>query len=173
MKLMQIQMGDCREGVTTLEEVLRVVPLSLFVVRCSACDCEILPAFLFCPFCSAKAANRLALKSRKRSLIGRGEIRLDLCSSLRISRSSCSRFSSLQDLSVTYEGHSEDVATRPPDISTRGMFITTKNFPVGAVLTVSFKLAPFRREISTRAEVRYCLAGLDWVRTSLRFRRSL
>jgi hypothetical protein len=61
------------------------------------------------------------------------------------------RFSSLQDLSVTYEGHSEDVATRPPDISTRGMFInTTRNFPVGAVLTV----------ITTRAEVRYCLAGV-------------
>jgi hypothetical protein len=72
-----------------------------------------------------------------------------------------SRFSSLQDLSVTYEGHSEDVATRPPDISTRGMFInTTKIFPVGAVLTVSFKLAHSGVEISTRAEVRYCLAGV-------------
>lgn len=71
------------------------------------------------------------------------------------------RFSSLQDLSVTYEGHSEDVATRPPDISTRGMFInTTRNFPVGAVLTVNFKLAHSGVEITTRAEVRYCLAGV-------------
>jgi hypothetical protein len=71
------------------------------------------------------------------------------------------RFSSLRDLSVTYEGHSEEVATRPPDISTRGMFInTTKNFPVGAVLTVSFKLAHSGVEVTTRAEVRYCLAGV-------------
>jgi hypothetical protein len=71
------------------------------------------------------------------------------------------RFSSLQDLSVTYEGHSEDVATRPPDISTRGMFInTTRPFPVGAVLTVKFKLAHSGIEINARAEVRYCLAGV-------------
>jgi hypothetical protein len=41
------------------------------------------------------------------------------------------------------------------------MFInTTKIFPVGAVLTVSFKLAHSGVEISTRAEVRYCLAGV-------------
>jgi hypothetical protein len=72
-----------------------------------------------------------------------------------------SRFSSLQDLSVTYEGHSEDVVTRPPDISTRGMFInTTRNFPVGAVLTVKFRLAHTGVDISSRAEVRYCLAGV-------------
>jgi hypothetical protein len=71
------------------------------------------------------------------------------------------RFSSLQDLSVTYEGHSEDIVTRPPDISTRGMFVnTTRIFPVGAVLTVRFKLAHSGIEISTRAEVRYCLAGV-------------
>jgi hypothetical protein len=71
------------------------------------------------------------------------------------------RFSSLRDLSVTYEGHSEDIVTRPPDISTRGMFInTTRNFPVGAILTVRFKLAHSGIEVSTRAEVRYCLAGV-------------
>jgi hypothetical protein len=71
------------------------------------------------------------------------------------------RFSSLRDLSVTYEGHSEDISTRPPDISTRGMFInTTRNFPEGAVLMVRFKLAHSGFEISTRAEVRYCLPGV-------------
>jgi hypothetical protein len=72
-----------------------------------------------------------------------------------------SRFSSLRDLSVTYEGYSEDIATRPPDISTRGMFLnTTRSFPEGAVLSVRFKLAHSGIEISTRAEVRYCLPGV-------------
>jgi hypothetical protein len=71
------------------------------------------------------------------------------------------RFSSLRDLSVTYEGHSEDIVTRPPDISTRGMFInTTRAFPEGAVLMVRFKLAHSGVEVSTRAEVRYCLPGV-------------
>ncbi len=45
------------------------------------------------------------------------------------------RFSSLRDLSVTYEGHSEDVPTHLPDLSTSGMFINTnRTFPEGAVL---------------------------------------
>lgn len=71
------------------------------------------------------------------------------------------RVSSLRDLSVTYEGHSEDVALKPPDISTRGMFInTTRNFPEGAVLNVQFRLGHSGVEVSTRAEVRYCLAGV-------------
>jgi hypothetical protein len=71
------------------------------------------------------------------------------------------RFSSLRDLSVTYEGHSQDVATHPPDISTRGMFFNTnRNFPEGAVLNVRFRLANSGVEIQTRAEVRYCLAGV-------------
>lgn len=71
------------------------------------------------------------------------------------------RFSNLRDLSVTYEGRSEDVVTRPPDVSTRGMFINTvRDFPVGAVLSIRFKLAHSGVEIRTRAEVRYCLAGV-------------
>jgi PilZ domain len=71
------------------------------------------------------------------------------------------RFSSLRDLSVTYEGHSEDIAARPPDISTRGMFInTTRNFPEGAVLNVRFRLAISGFEVHSRAEVRYCLPGV-------------
>jgi hypothetical protein len=41
------------------------------------------------------------------------------------------------------------------------MFInTTRNFPVGAVLAVRFKLARSGVEIQARAEVRYCLAGV-------------
>jgi hypothetical protein len=71
------------------------------------------------------------------------------------------RYSSLRDLSVTYEGDSEDVATRPPDISTQGMFInTSRNFPEGAVLNVQFRLAETGVEIRTRCEVRYCLPGV-------------
>ena len=71
------------------------------------------------------------------------------------------RFSNLRDLNVTYEGHSEDIATRPPDISPRGMFINTvRNFPVGAVLQIRFTLAHSGVEINTRAEVRYCLQGV-------------
>ena len=74
---------------------------------------------------------------------------------------SAKRFSSLRDLSVTYEGHSEDVVTRPPDISTRGMFInTTRVFPEGAVLNVRFRLAISGHEVYSRAEVRYCLPGV-------------
>jgi PilZ domain len=74
---------------------------------------------------------------------------------------SAARFSSLRDLSVTYEGHSEKVLTRSPDLSTRGMFINTGHiFPEGAVLNVSFRLALSGVEIRTRAEVRYCLPGV-------------
>ena len=71
------------------------------------------------------------------------------------------RLATLRELSVTYEGHSEEVALRPPDISTHGMFInTTRNFPEGAILNVQFKLGQSGAHISTRAEVRYCLAGV-------------
>lgn len=71
------------------------------------------------------------------------------------------RLANLRDLSVTYEGHSEDVALKPPDVSTRGMFInTSRSFPEGAVLVVQFSLGHSGVEISTRAEVRYCLPGV-------------
>ena len=71
------------------------------------------------------------------------------------------RFSRLRELSVTYEGHSEDVITRPPDISTEGMFFNTNRmFPEGAVLNVRFRLAHSGIEVESRAEVRYCLAGV-------------
>jgi hypothetical protein len=71
------------------------------------------------------------------------------------------RFSSLRELSVTYEGFSEDIVTRPPDVSTRGMFInTSRKFPEGAVLIVQFRLALTGLEIRSRCEVRYCLPGV-------------
>jgi len=71
------------------------------------------------------------------------------------------RVSSLCDLSVSYEGYSENIQTRPPDISTRGMFInTSRSFPEGAVLNVRFRLAMTGTEVVTRCEVRYCLPGV-------------
>lgn len=71
------------------------------------------------------------------------------------------RYSSLRDLSVAYEGHSDTIATRLPDISTRGMFINTpKHFPEGAVLNVRFRLARTGAEVQSRCEVRYCLDGV-------------
>jgi len=71
------------------------------------------------------------------------------------------RYSNLRDLSVTYEGDSQDVVTRPPDLSTRGMFINTnRTFPEGAVLNVTFRLAQSGVEVRTRCEVRYCLPGV-------------
>jgi hypothetical protein len=71
------------------------------------------------------------------------------------------RTGSFRDLSVTYEGYSEDVITRPPDISTRGMFINTnRSLPEGAVLNVRFRLTHSGVEIRSRCEVRYCLPGV-------------
>lgn len=71
------------------------------------------------------------------------------------------RYSSLRDLQVSYEGHSDTIVTRLPDISTRGMFINTpKHFPEGAVLSVCFRLARTGVEVQSRCEVRYCLDGV-------------
>src|SRR5579863_2649416 len=45
------------------------------------------------------------------------------------------RIHGLSEISVGYEGFNELVCSRPPDISTRGMFINTaRRFPEGAVL---------------------------------------
>jgi hypothetical protein len=71
------------------------------------------------------------------------------------------RYSSVRDLDVTYEGETENIVTRPPDISARGMFInTSRSLPEGAVLNVRFRLARSGKEISARCEVRYCLPGV-------------
>ena len=71
------------------------------------------------------------------------------------------RYPHVRDLSLTYEGQSEDIAIRSPDISPRGMFINTANhFPEGAVLKVRFRLTRMDFEVNTRCEVRYCLPGV-------------
>ena len=76
-------------------------------------------------------------------------------------RRSSPRVHSLSSISLHYEGHSEEVAARPPDVSARGMFINTaRNFPEGAVLNLKFLLSLSGVEIQTRCEVRYCLKGV-------------
>ena|ERR1700690_1400123 len=71
------------------------------------------------------------------------------------------RVHSLREVSLTYEGHSEKITVRSPDISVHGMFInTTRAFPEGAVLSLQFRLAISGTEVQTRCEVRYCLPGV-------------
>ena len=71
------------------------------------------------------------------------------------------RYSNLKDLSLSYEGRSEIFPIRPPDISPTGMFINTSaDFPEGAILKVSFRLAKSNHPIAVRCEVRYCLSGV-------------
>jgi len=72
-----------------------------------------------------------------------------------------SRLSSFRELTMTYEGDTEVLALRQPDISPRGMFISTAaRFPEGAVLKLSFRLTRSNRSVSARGEVRYCLPGV-------------
>lgn len=71
------------------------------------------------------------------------------------------RIHTVKEVSVHYEGHNEEVALRPPDVSTHGMFFNTATrFPEGAVLNLRFRLALSGAEIRTRCEVRYCLPGV-------------
>ena len=72
-----------------------------------------------------------------------------------------SRYRGYTDLHLTFEGSSQEIPVRVPDISTRGMFINTaKYFPQGAVLKITFRLVRTDVIISVRAEVRYCLEGV-------------
>ena len=71
------------------------------------------------------------------------------------------RLSSFRDLTLTYEGDTEVLALRQPDISPRGMFISTsERFPEGAVLKLNFRLTRSDHAVSARGEVRYCLHGV-------------
>ena len=66
-----------------------------------------------------------------------------------------------QELFITYEGISEEIPIRPPDLSVKGMFVqTARRFPEGAVLKIRFRLAHSLYEVTARGEVRYCLPGV-------------
>ncbi|MGD0840405.1 MAG: PilZ domain-containing protein [Candidatus Acidiferrales bacterium] len=71
------------------------------------------------------------------------------------------RLPHLRNLSLVYEGYSEVVAVRPPDISLHGMFINTdRRYPEGAVLNLKFRLTRSGADVAARSEVRYCIPGV-------------
>jgi len=71
------------------------------------------------------------------------------------------RYATYYDLKVVYEGFSESIPCRAPDLITQGMFINTaQRFPEGAVLKLRFRLPGSNGEVQARGEVRYCLAGV-------------
>jgi rRNA maturation endonuclease Nob1 len=56
MKMMQEDaLQKVKLGITTIDEVLRVVPFEQqsAVSRCRGCGKALAPAFLFCPYCGA------------------------------------------------------------------------------------------------------------------------
>lgn len=90
-----------------------------------------------------------------------------------------SRYTShYRELFITYEGGSEEIALRPPDLSVRGMFIqTARRFHEGAVLKIRFRLARSLYEVIARGEVRYCLPGvgigIEFLEMSPKARRAI
>ena len=71
------------------------------------------------------------------------------------------RFGLFSDLSIVYEGQSEEMTLRGPDLSAQGMFINMpRHFPVGAVLKIRFRLNRQDVVVQAGAEVRYCLPGV-------------
>jgi len=71
------------------------------------------------------------------------------------------RYATYRGLNIVYEGRSENIAVRAPDISPRGMFIhIPQHFPEGAVLKLEFYLSRSGYQIHARAEVRYSLPGV-------------
>jgi hypothetical protein len=71
------------------------------------------------------------------------------------------RYPQVCELSINYEGSTEDITVRPPDISPRGMFVNTnKDLPYGAILKLRFRLAGTGVLVQARGEVRYCLKGV-------------
>jgi type IV pilus assembly protein PilB len=51
-------LNKVKEGLTTLDEVQRIVPFNLVTPeRCPSCSRELMPAFVYCPFCSASRVS--------------------------------------------------------------------------------------------------------------------
>jgi type IV pilus assembly protein PilB len=74
MKLMQEHALDrVRQGLTTLEEVQRVVPFEqINASYCTACHHELSPAFVFCPYCGEKKTSAEPSRATRHSLVGQG-----------------------------------------------------------------------------------------------------
>jgi len=73
------------------------------------------------------------------------------------------RFELPSELSVVYEGASEEVPLHPSDLSTRGMFVhSPKPFPEGSIVKVHFRLRRMNFSVNARAEVRHCIPGVGF-----------
>ena len=74
MKLMQeYSLEHVRDGLTTLEEVQRVVPFApLHTISCVSCGRELSPAFLFCPHCGTERNPAKTMKARRSNLVIQG-----------------------------------------------------------------------------------------------------
>jgi hypothetical protein len=88
------------------------------------------------------------------------------------------RTANYRDLCMTYEGSHEQLPVRAPDLSASGLFInTSRYFPQGAVLNLSFRLARSGRVVKARAEVRYCMPdvgiGVEFVDISPEDRQAI
>jgi len=74
MRLMQeYALERVREGLTTLDEVLRVVPFEkIHSKQCTLCRHELSPAFNFCPYCGERAAFGDSPKADGPAMVGQG-----------------------------------------------------------------------------------------------------
>jgi type IV pilus assembly protein PilB len=76
MKLMQeYALEHVRDGLTTLEEVQRVVPFApVNAISCISCGRELSPAFLFCPHCGKKRNDVKSVKGKRLALVPEGVV---------------------------------------------------------------------------------------------------
>ena len=134
------------EGITTLDEVLRVVPhVTRVNSTCTHCHSDLNPKFSFCPNCGTACQPASTIPGVPMSQNNR----------------SADRYSLYDNLQICYEGFTNEIPVRVPDLSSLGMFIDTSlTFPEGAVLRISFVLPRTNVQIRARGEVRYCLSGV-------------
>lgn len=76
MRLMQEDaLEKVKLGITTMEEVLRVVPFdNALTVRCRACGRALAPAFLFCPYCGAGTRQTTSAPRPPRRAVAEGHL---------------------------------------------------------------------------------------------------
>ena len=65
------------------------------------------------------------------------------------------------DLKIIYDGMTDIVDERSPDLSTSGMFINTpRSYPTGAQVQLRFDLLRTGVNVEALGNVRYCLTGI-------------
>jgi type IV pilus assembly protein PilB len=76
MRLMQeYALEHVRDGLTTLEEVQRVVPFApVNTISCASCGRELSTAFLFCPHCGRKRDGAKSAKGKRLALVPEGAV---------------------------------------------------------------------------------------------------